>query len=505
MNTPFDPTARELFDEMSRWPIFDPHSHIDPHRPRRATSTRCWATTTIPNSPTRRGCPPTGSPPSSTPRAGAQPGRVPRPDRQHGPVFLAARDRPDVSRLPPRPDHAARTSASSRPRPTGSRRRRPGTARSGQRAELEAVFLTNDFDDPLEGWDTRDVRPLPADRRPGLEAARAADGRAAHGPRSGVDVQDYASLRAGDRQAVRAVRRQGARGLRHQPAARLRPAPRDARAGGDADPPGDLHRMDLRPDEHDEIRRAVFWMLAEFCAEFRLPFDLMIGPIRNVYPAGVAGGRDLFDRRVSLYDYRELFNHFAGVTFPVSTLSPDAGGRAGGLLLDLPQRACRWATGGTRTCRRSSPPTCGRGSRPCPRSSWSAITPTRTSWSSSCPSSTCTAGSWRRTWPRTRSVAGAGRSSGRWSWHGSILLDNPRRIFGGRVAPVRRPDLTGAGISRHACDTTTRCGPSGFAVRTGAGQIGREPPRRLDRDLRPATRGAIRQGISRHVNTLDRH
>ena len=37
------------------------------------------------------------------------------------------------------------------------------------------------------------------------------------------------------------------------------------------------------------------------------------------------GGRDLFDRRVSLHDYRDLFNHFAGVTFPVSTLSPDAG------------------------------------------------------------------------------------------------------------------------------------------------------------------------------------
>jgi glucuronate isomerase len=55
-----------------------------------------------------------------------------------------------------------------------------------------------------------------------------------------------------------------------------------------------------------------------------MPFDLMIGPIRNVYPGGVTGGRDLFDRRVSLHDYQELFNHFKGVTFPVSTLSPDA-------------------------------------------------------------------------------------------------------------------------------------------------------------------------------------
>src|SRR3954454_24323703 len=30
---PLDPLARELFDELVRWPIFDPHSHIDPHRP----------------------------------------------------------------------------------------------------------------------------------------------------------------------------------------------------------------------------------------------------------------------------------------------------------------------------------------------------------------------------------------------------------------------------------------------------------------------------------------
>jgi glucuronate isomerase len=50
----------------------------------------------------------------------------------------------------------------------------------------------------------------------------------------------------------------------------------------------------------------------------------MIGPVRGVYPAGVAGGRDLFDRRVSLYDYQGLFNRHANVPFLVSTLSPDA-------------------------------------------------------------------------------------------------------------------------------------------------------------------------------------
>ncbi len=36
-----------------------------------------------------------------------------------------------------------------------------------------------------------------------------------------------------------------------------------------------IHQMDQRPDETaDEVRQVVFWTLAEFCAEFRLPFDL---------------------------------------------------------------------------------------------------------------------------------------------------------------------------------------------------------------------------------------
>ena len=65
----------------------------------------------------------------------------------------------------------------------------------------------------------------------------------------------------------------------------------------------------------------VFWTLAEFCAEFRLPFDLMIGVNRNVYEAGVYQGRDLFDSRLSLIQYRELFNAFPQVTFPISVLA----------------------------------------------------------------------------------------------------------------------------------------------------------------------------------------
>ncbi len=65
----------------------------------------------------------------------------------------------------------------------------------------------------------------------------------------------------------------------------------------------------------------MFWQLAKNCAEFSLPFDLMIGVNRAVYPTGVFQGQDLYDSRVSLIQYRELFNAFPQVTFPVSVLA----------------------------------------------------------------------------------------------------------------------------------------------------------------------------------------
>ncbi len=47
----------------------------------------------------------------------------------------------------------------------------------------------------------------------------------------------------------------------------------------------------------------------------------MIGVERQVYAAGVYQGCDLYDSRVSLIQYRDLFNAFPGVTFPISVLA----------------------------------------------------------------------------------------------------------------------------------------------------------------------------------------
>src|SRR5262249_25836913 len=65
----------------------------------------------------------------------------------------------------------------------------------------------------------------------------------------------------------------------------------------------------------------VFWLVAECCRHYQLPFDLMIGVNRGVYRQGVFQGQDLFDQRTSLIQYAEMFKAFPEVTFCISVLS----------------------------------------------------------------------------------------------------------------------------------------------------------------------------------------
>ena len=83
--------------------------------------------------------------------------------------------------------------------------------------------------------------------------------------------------------------------------------------------------QDLDGDDRLDLCNFVFWTLAEQCSDRKLPFDLMIGVNRRVYEGGVFQGQDLYDKRVSLIQYRQLFNAFPNVTFPTSVLSETSG------------------------------------------------------------------------------------------------------------------------------------------------------------------------------------
>lgn len=192
-----------------------------------------------------------------------------------------------------------------------------------ERSKLESVFLTNDFDDPLEGFDTS--RYVPCLRTDDLvfklhePAVRERLARA-----TGIEVVDGQTLRQAIGKRFEHFVSRGAKAC----AISLPPdfEPRNPRVNdalltetmaaafkfGDA---GSVHADHMR-----RLAIGVFSVVTENCADYKLPFDLMIGVNRGVYPGGVFQGQDLFDMRTSLIQYAPLFNAFPQVTFPISVL-----------------------------------------------------------------------------------------------------------------------------------------------------------------------------------------
>lgn len=189
-----------------------------------------------------------------------------------------------------------------------------------QRSKLEAVFLTNDFDDSLAGFDTS--RYVPCLRTDELVFHFAKpDVRQRLAKCSSIESHSLDDLAAAIKQRFQHFSDHGVRAC----AISLPPhfAPREIdRTSAEKALNNVLHQNE-QADAEDQLTLGywVFWQLATQCVEFQLPFDLMIGVNRAVYPAGVFQGQDLYDSRVSLIQYRDLWNAFPQVTFPVSVLA----------------------------------------------------------------------------------------------------------------------------------------------------------------------------------------
>lgn len=186
-------------------------------------------------------------------------------------------------------------------------------------SKLEKVFLTNDFDDPLTGFDTN--RYVPCLRTDDLVFHFSKpEVRQRLEKASGVTVTNSTSLKAAIGQLFTHFVKNGCRACAISLPPDFSPQKVDAVAAE--------HSVQLvlgkkytTAEDLTILSRFVFWTLAEFCAEHRLPFDLMIGVNRRVYPNGVYQGQDLFDQRTSLILYKDLFNAFPQVTFPISVLA----------------------------------------------------------------------------------------------------------------------------------------------------------------------------------------
>jgi glucuronate isomerase len=192
-----------------------------------------------------------------------------------------------------------------------------------RRSNLERIFLTNDFDDPLEGFDTN--RYVPCLRTDDLVFhLDKPEVRQRLAKATGIEVGDAPGLRRAITKVFEHFTRRGTKVCAIS-------LPPDFTPRGWYDRFVDKQLSEailatLMKAENDawvdlRISTTVFWFLAEHCREFKLPFDLMIGVKRRVYGEGVYQGQDLFDQRTSLTQYAELFNAFPDVTFCVSVLS----------------------------------------------------------------------------------------------------------------------------------------------------------------------------------------
>jgi glucuronate isomerase len=286
-----DPLTRTLFDELRRIPLLDPHSHIDPFAPTARSLddllgyhyyTELAHSAGMDQAPLR---------PEVDPRERCRAilAHMDRFDNtaQYGwfveivnnflGLELEAVTAADADRL-----FDAAKGVFSRP---------DWEAEVFRRSNLEKIFLTNNFDDRLDGFDTS--KYVPCLRTDDLVFhLDKPEVRQRLAKVTGIEVGDAAT-------------EWKAMGVLFE---------RFVKAGAKA------CAISLPPNFDPQSSR-LFIRLAHLCCEYHLPFDLMIGVNRRVYENGVYQGQDLFDQRTSLIQYAWLFNSLPEVTFCVSVLS----------------------------------------------------------------------------------------------------------------------------------------------------------------------------------------
>ena len=188
-----------------------------------------------------------------------------------------------------------------------------------ERSGLDAVFLTNDFDDPLTGFDTN--RYIPCLRTDDLVFhLTKPETRQRLAATTSVDFDNPLEFEQALGKLFERFTRSGARACAISLPPEFEPIPVSPSVAGKLFATI-RSGSELTVEERRQLSQFVFWKLAEACNQFQLPFDLMIGVNRRVYEAGVYQGQDLFDSRCSLYQYRRLFNAFPRVMFPISVLA----------------------------------------------------------------------------------------------------------------------------------------------------------------------------------------
>jgi len=189
-----------------------------------------------------------------------------------------------------------------------------------KKSRIESIFLTNDFDDPLAGFDLK--RYIPCLRTDDLVFHFAKpDVRKRLEVCTNSSVSNLATLRSAITKRFDHFRSKGVKACAISIPPSFSPTKIDSETATHALSDVLKYGMSANVASIEALSKWIFWSLADHCNEYMLPFDLMIGVNRQVYPRGVYQGQDLYDSRVSLIQYAPLFNAFPNVTFPISVLA----------------------------------------------------------------------------------------------------------------------------------------------------------------------------------------
>ena len=191
------------------------------------------------------------------------------------------------------------------------------------KADIARVFLTNQYDEDLEGLDPTFYTPclrtepfvLWMDRpeeRKGLESFLGQPLRSPADLDAVIDKTFDKFMRHGMGYAAMSI-----------------PSGFQTRHVTDEDAQRLLNRL-VEGASWDAAERETWGAYAmnrisEACRRYGRPFHLMIGVSRDVYAQGVPSGQDLFDSVNSMSGYEYLFNTYWDVPFPTAVLSDTSG------------------------------------------------------------------------------------------------------------------------------------------------------------------------------------
>lgn len=184
-----------------------------------------------------------------------------------------------------------------------------------QQTKLQQIYLTNEFDDPLQDFDT--TKYVPCLRMDSLvNNIHEWSFREKLLRVTGVEINKAKDLESALNVLFERFVKQGAK------ACALSMPSQFPYLGYKSEMLFDAEMRFKRDSSYTlPMQGFVFHAIMRMCEQHRLPCDLMIGVKRKVYQHGVYQGQDLMDHPGSLLHYADLFNAHPKVNFCLSVLT----------------------------------------------------------------------------------------------------------------------------------------------------------------------------------------